>query len=120
MGRLNESEWRRLLPHIQRLKQHRRDAAYQHLVKGVSLASAGEPHGMSRQNVFHVIKTVEKYLERMQASQTSGAQPLPKGWVRLEVAVPRRLVDTARRLVSALAENNGDVKPVKSRRARKP
>ena len=116
--RLTESEWRRLLPHIQRLRQHRREAAYKHLVKGMSLGLAGEAHGMSRQNVFNVIKTVEKYLARIQASDTQSAGPVPKGWVRLEVVVPRRLAATARRLVSALVQNTDPDRPrVRARRS---
>lgn len=112
MARLTEKEWQQVLPFIARLKTQRRDAAYKHLVKGMSLARAGEAYGMNRQNVFSAVQVILRHQARLLASGMSTNRPVPKGWVRMEVAVPRSQVSTLRKLIDALC---GGQTPKKSK-----
>lgn len=99
MAQLTEQEWERVLPLLENVKAERRQAAYNRLVKGMTLAKAGEPYGYTRQDVSELASRVlDKH-----AKLTSIPQPAaPRGWVRIELVVPRRHVIDVRRMVEAL------------------
>lgn len=100
MPTLTEHEWKRVEPLLGNIDARRRAAAYNRLVKGMTLAAAGEPYGYSRQDVALIVRAVLKWREKLDALPDR-PQP-PKGWVAVEFVVPRHRVDDVRRVVEAL------------------
>ena len=100
MPQLTEQEWKRLLPLLDNVKPERREAAYNRLVKGMTLVKAGELYGYSRQDVNIIANLVlRKHAKLLSLPEQA---PLPRGWTRVEFVVPRRHVDDVRRVVEAM------------------
>lgn len=100
MPQLTEQEWKRLLPLLDNVKVERRQAAYNRLVKGMTLVKAGELYGYSRQDV-NIISNLALRKHAKLLSMPAPA-PVPSGWIRVEFVVPRRHVDDVRRVVEAM------------------
>ena len=100
MPQLTEQEWKRLVPLLRNIDINRQQAAYSRLVQGTTLVKAGEPFGYSTQDVHYIVKTVMRWWEKLN-SLPSKPTP-PRGWVALELFVPRNHVDEVRRVVEAL------------------
>lgn len=100
MSQLTEQEWKRVLPLLDNHKPERRQAAYNRLVKGLTLAKSGELYGYSRQDVNIIVNAVlRKHAKLMSMPDPP---PVPRGWLRIELVVPRRHVSEVRRVVEAL------------------
>ena len=119
MPQLTEQEWKRVLPLLNNIKPERRQAAYNRMVKGMTLVKAGEAYGYSRQDVNIIVhRVLDKHAKLMSMPEP---EPTPRGWIRIELLVPRRQVDEVRRVVAALcpppepAPNAKEKKPVRSR-----
>lgn len=100
MPTLTEQQWKQVEPLLRNIDAKRQAAAYNRLVKGTTLAAAGEPYGYSRQDVALIAKAVMKWHDRLKA--LPDRPPIPKGWVAVEFVVPRHRVDEVRRVVEAL------------------
>jgi TrfB plasmid transcriptional repressor len=100
MSHLTEQEWKRLLPLLENVKAERRQAAYNRLVKGMTLVKAGELYGYSRQDVNIIANLVLRKHAKLLSMPAPAA--VPPGWVRVEFLVPRRHVDDVRRVVEAM------------------
>ena len=100
MPQLAEQEWKRLVPLLKNIDINRQQAAYSRLVLGTTLIKAGEPFGYSTQDVHYIVKTVMRWWEKL-TSLPSKPVP-PRGWVAIELFVPRKHVDEVRRVVEAL------------------
>lgn len=100
MSQLTDDEWQRVAPLLKNIDENRQAAAYNRLVKGMTFAAAGQPWGYSRQDVYHVVKSVLDWYDRL--NTTPDKPRPPKGWVSLEVFVPRNRVDEVRRIVEAM------------------
>src|SRR5436853_1880098 len=97
--RLTEQEWKRLVPLLKNIDINRQQAAYGRLVRGLTLVKAGEPFGYSMQDVHYIVKTVMRWWEKLNSLPD---KPLPpRGWVAIELVVPRKHVDEVRRVVEA-------------------
>lgn len=101
--RMTEREWQQLLPLISRMKPSRIDAAHRHLVLGLSLAKAGEPAGVSRQNVHDSVQRILAHHGRLDESNTAAQGGVRKGWVRITVDVPAAVAVNVRRFATAVA-----------------
>jgi len=97
---LTEQEWKRLVPLLKNIDINRQQAAYSRLVLGTTLVKAGEPFGYSTQDVFYIVKTVMRWWEKLNSLPAKPAPP--RGWIALELVVPRKHVDEVRRVVAAL------------------
>ena len=62
---LTEGDWRRLEPLLQNIHPKRQRAAYNRLVLGWTLVSAGEPFGLSKQDVAMIVKAVLRWWGRL-------------------------------------------------------
>jgi hypothetical protein len=100
MPQLTEQEWKRLLPLLKNIDINRQQAAYSRLVQGTTLVKAGEPFGYSMQDVHYIAKTVMRWWEKLNSLPDKPTPP--RGWVALELFVPRKHVDEVRRVVEAL------------------
>ena len=100
MPQLTEQEWKRLVPLLKNIDINRQQAAYGRLVQGLTLIKAGEPFGYSMQDVHYIVKTVMRWWEKLNSLPDKPAPP--RGWVVIELAVPRKHVDEVRRVVEAL------------------
>jgi len=100
MPQLSEQEWKRLVPLLKNIDINRQQAAYSRLVLGTTLVKAGEPFGYSTQDVYYIVRTVMRWWEKLNSLPAKPA--LPRGWVALELVVPRNHVDEVRRVVEAL------------------
>jgi hypothetical protein len=100
MPRLTEEEWQRLLPLLKNIDVNRQQAAYNRLVKGLTLVKAGEAYGYSRQDVNIIVNAVMRWYDKLMSMPEKPAPP--RGWVRVEFFVPRRHVEEVRRVVDAL------------------
>jgi hypothetical protein len=100
MSSLTEQEWKRVQPLLKNIDIHRQEAAYNRLVKGMTLAKAGEPYGYSRQDVNLIVMAVMKWYEKLNALPEKPKPP--KGWVAVEFFVPRNHVVDVRRVVEAM------------------
>lgn len=100
MPQLTEEEWKRLLPLLENIKPERQHAAYNRLVRGMTLARAGELYGYSRQDVNIIVNQVLKHHEKLAA--TPEKPKPPRGWITVEFVVPQKQVDEVRRVVEAL------------------
>lgn len=101
--RMTEREWQQVLPFLQRLTNNRRDAAYRHLVKGLSLAVAGEPYDLRRQSVHDVVQRVLAKRLQMAESDSAKGEGVKKGWVRLTLDVPAAKARHVQRFAAAVA-----------------
>lgn len=100
MPQLTEQEWKRLLPLLDNIKPERQQAAYNRMVKGMTLVKAGELYGYTRQDVNTIVQRVlDKHAKLMSMPEPV---PVPRGWIRVEFLVPRRQVDEVRRVVAAM------------------
>ncbi|HEY2927991.1 hypothetical protein [Piscinibacter sp.] len=105
MPQLTEQEWKRLLPLLKNIDINRQQAAYSRLVQGTTLVKAGEPFGYSMQDVHYIVKTVMRWWEKLNSLPD---KPMPpRGWVAIELFVPRNHVDEVRRVVEALYPQPG-------------
>lgn len=102
--RMTEREWLQVLPLLRRLKVERRNAAYNHVVKGLSLARAGEPYGLRRQSVHDVVQRVLEKQQRLSESNLVKEAGVRKGWVRLTLDVPASAAKYVKRFAGALAQ----------------
>ena len=100
MPRLTEQEWKRLAPLLKNIDINRQQAAHSRLVQGTTLVKAGEPFGYSTQDVYYIVKTVMRWWDKLNSLPSKPAPP--RGWVALELFVPRNHVDEVRRVVEAL------------------
>ena len=100
MSQLTEQEWKRLLPLLKNIDINRQQAAYSRLVQGTTLVKAGEPFGYSMQDVHYIAKTVMRWWEKLNSLPDKPTPP--RGWVAIELVVPRKHVDEVRRVVEAL------------------
>ena len=100
MPQLTEQEWKRLVPLLKNIDINRQQAAYSRLVLGTTLVKAGEPFGYSTQDVYYIVRTVMRWWDKLNSLPAKPA--LPRGWVSLELVVPRHHVDEVRRVVDAL------------------
>lgn len=100
MATLTDDDWTRVEPLLKNIDPKRQRAAYQHLVRGETMAAAGAPWGYTRQDVNVICKAVLRWCATLQA--IPGRQAPPRGWVMLEVMVPRDRADEVRRLVAAM------------------
>ena len=100
MPQLTEQEWKRLLPLLKNIDINRQQAAYSRLVEGVTLVRAGEPFGYSKQDVNYIVKAVMRWWEKLNSMPDKPTPP--RGWVAIELFVPRNHVDEVRRVVEAL------------------
>ena len=100
---VTEHEWQRVLPLLGSISAERLAAAHKHLVKGLSLARAGEPAGMSRQDVHGVVQRVLGRSLRLAESDSAAHGGVPKGWLRLTVDVPKPMARYVRRFAAAVA-----------------
>ena len=100
MPQLAEQEWKRLVPLLKNIDINRQQAAYSRLVLGTTLIKAGEPFGYSTQDVHYIVKTVMRWWEKLNSLPSKPAPP--RGWVAIELCVPRKHVDEVRRVVEAL------------------
>ena len=100
MGQLTEQEWKRVLPLLENIKPERQQAAYNRLVKNMTLVKAGEPYGYSRQDVNKLCDSVlRKHAKLMNEPEKFS---VPSGWTRVTFVVPRRHLAEVRRIVEAL------------------
>lgn len=100
MPQLTEQEWKRVLPLLDNIKPERRQAAYNRMVTGMTLVKAGEPYGYTRQDVNTIVhRVLDKHAKLMSMPEPA---PTPRGWIRIELVVPRRQVDEVRRVVAAM------------------
>src|SRR5438034_1695688 len=110
MPQLTEQEWKRLVPLLKNIDINRQQAAYSRLVQGTTLVKAGEPFGYSTQDVYYIVKTVMRWWEKLTSLPSKPAPP--RGWVALELFVPRNHVDEVRRVVAALyPQPRADARP---------
>jgi hypothetical protein len=100
MPQLTESEWQRLVPLLRNIDINRQQAAYLRIVQGHTLAESGSMFGYSPQDVSFIVKSVMRWWEKLN-SMPDKPKP-PRGWVALELIVPRKHVDDVRRVVEAL------------------
>jgi hypothetical protein len=119
MAQLTEQEWKRLLPLLDNIKPERQQAAYNRLVKGMTLVKAGELYGYTRQDVNTIVQRVlDKHGKLMSMPH---AAPVPRGWIKVEFLLPRRQVDEVRRVIAAMcpppepAAPANEKRPVRSR-----
>ena len=103
--RMTEGEWRQVLPLLGRIKPERLKAAHDHLVQGLSMALAGEPFALSRQNVHDVVQRVLEKRLRLVEVDTAAGEGVPSGWVRLTVDVPMAKAIYVRRFAAAMAHD---------------
>ncbi len=121
MATLTDDDWKRVEPLLKNIDPKRQRAAYQHLVRGETMTAAGAPWGYTRQDVNVICKAVLRWFETLQAIPER--QVPPKGWVTLDVMVPRDRADEVRRLVAAMfpppnaAPARAPAKPAAPRRA---
>lgn len=101
--RMTEGEWQQVLPLLGRIKPERLTAAHGHLVKGRTLAEAGEQFGLSRQNVHDVVQRVLEKRARLVEADTAAGEGIPRGWVRLTLDVPRKAAPYVQRFAVAVA-----------------
>lgn len=101
--RMTDREWRQVLPFLNRLTSDRREAAYRHLVKGLSLAIAGEPYNLRRQSVHDVVQRVLEKWSRLTESDSAKGEGVKKGWVRLTLDVPAANARNVQRFAAAVA-----------------
>lgn len=118
MSQLTEEEWKRLLPLLSNIKPERQQAAYNRLVKGMTLVKAGELYGYTRQDVNTIVQRVLDKHAKVQSMPEPA--PTPRGWIRVEFLVPRRQVDEVRRVVAAMCPQPetsaaNEKRPVRSR-----
>ncbi len=100
MATLTDDDWKRVEPLLKNIDPKRQRAAYQHLVRGETMTAAGAPWGYTRQDVNVICKAVLRWFETLQAIPQRPTPP--KGWVTVEVTVPRDRADEVRRLVAAM------------------
>jgi hypothetical protein len=100
MPQLTEEEWKRVLPLLSNIKPERQQAAYNRLVKGMTMAKSGELYGYSRQDVNIIVNRVLDKHTKL-ASMPDKPKP-PRGWVALEFFIPRSQVEEVRRVVEAM------------------
>lgn len=100
MPTLTEQQWKQVEPLLRNIDARRQAAAYNRLVKGMTLAAAGEPYGYSRQDVALIVKAVMRWRDKL-AGLPDRPRP-PRGWVAVEFIVPRHRVEDVRRVVEAL------------------
>lgn len=100
MPQLTEEEWKRLLPLLDNIKPERQQAAYNRLVKGMTLVKSGELYGYSRQDVNIIVNRVMEKHAKL-ASMPDKPKP-PRGWVAVEFVIPRNQIDDVRRVVEAM------------------
>ncbi len=101
--RMTDLEWQQVLPLLHRMKETRLQAAYDHLVRGHSLAVAGERAGMTRQNVHDVVTRVLERQLRLAESESALHAGVRRGWLRLTLDVPRPVVKYVQRFAAAVA-----------------
>lgn len=106
MATLTDDDWKRVEPLLKNIDPKRQRAAYQHLVLGQTMTAAGAPWGYTRQDVNAICKAVLRWFETLKASPQRRAPP--KGWVSVEVMVPRDRADEVRRLVAAMFPSPGE------------
>jgi hypothetical protein len=100
MPQLTEEDWKRLLPLLNNIKPERQQAAFNRLVKGMTLAKSGELYGYSRQDVNYLVNVM---LEKHAKLNSMPEKPKPpRGWVAVEFFVPKNHVDDVRRVVQAM------------------
>jgi hypothetical protein len=85
------------------MKPSRLDAAHRHLVLGYSLAKAGEPAGVTRQNVHDSVQRILAHFGRLDESIAAAQGGVRKGWVRITVDVPADMAVHVRRFAVAVA-----------------
>lgn len=101
--RMTEQEWKQVLPLLNRIKEKRLKAAYDHLVGGESLARAGAGSGMTRQSVHDVVSRVLDKRLRLAESEAAMHAGVRRGWLRLTLDVPRPMAKYVQRFAAALA-----------------
>jgi hypothetical protein len=100
---MTQHEWQRVLPLMGKIAPERLAAAHKHLVKGLSLARAGEAAGMFRQDVHDVVRRVLSKSLALSESDAVAHGGVPKGWLRLTVDVPKPMARYVRRFAAAVA-----------------
>ena len=100
---MTEQEWQRVLPLMGSIAPERLDAAHKHLVKGLSLARAGEAAGMFRQGVHDVVHRVLSKSLALAESDSAAHGGVRQGWLRLTVDVPKPMARYVRRFAAAVA-----------------
>jgi hypothetical protein len=97
---LTDSDWRRLEPLLKNIDPGRQLAAYNRLVLGQTLVESGVHGPFSKQDVAMIVKAVLRWWERLH--EVPQAPKPPRGWVAMQLYVPRQRVDDVRRIVDAL------------------
>lgn len=100
MPQLTDAEWKRVLPLLENIKPERQQAAYNRLVKGMTLVKSGELYGYTRQDVNIIVNRVMQKHEKL-ATMPDKPKP-PRGWIAVEFFIPRNQVDEVRRVVDAM------------------